>query len=107
MDDPGQILEMIQRQDDEAMMWSLTCLEQMNEKLAMSSDAREMLHCFPPQAFIPALCTILSREVNSPSPHQLWVHAAFIVNGSVACGLNRHFTVCYWLHGVICSSSYQ
>ena len=69
MDDPQHILEMIQRQDEEAMMWSLTCLEQMNERLALSSDARDILHCFPPTAFIPALCGILSREASKRRVH--------------------------------------
>ena len=39
--------------DEEAMMWSLTCLEQMNERIALSSDARDILQQFPPAAFIP------------------------------------------------------
>jgi len=66
MADAGHILEMLQRTDDEAMMWSLQCLEQMNERLALSSDAREILHHFPPAAFVPALCGILQREVKKP-----------------------------------------
>ena len=64
MEDPQHILEMLARNDEEGLMWSLTCLEQMNERLALSSDAREILHYFPPSAFVPALIGVLTREVH-------------------------------------------
>ena len=59
--------EYIQRGDDEACMFHLQCLEEMNERLVMSSDAREMLHNFPPSIAVPALCSILNREVTTPT----------------------------------------
>ena len=78
--DAQHTLEMLQRQDEEGMMWSLTCLEQMNVRLALSQDARDILHYFPPAAFIPALCGVLSREVSllyfssCPQPVEIATH---------------------------------